>query len=100
MCEPELDLYSDPDCMIKRTDVKGLMIGTEYIGHSVIRGRVVPITKFGYYQKGARLKKEPKQRDMKTVWDKSWYVEPIDGQKKTAWTTSAEFVGEQETSGG
>ena len=96
VCESDLDLYSDDDCKIKRTDIKGLLIGTEYIGHSVIRGHVVPITKFGYYQKGSRLKKDPKQHDTKKVWDRSWYIDPIDGQKKSAWETSAEFVGEQE----
>jgi hypothetical protein len=63
-----------------------------------MRGQVAPITRFGYYKKGARLKTEPKQRDTKKVWDKTWYIDPTDGQKKSAWTSSAEFVGEQEAS--
>jgi hypothetical protein len=96
ICESDIDLYLDQECTIKRTDIKGLMVGTEYIGHSVIRGHVVPITRFGHYRKGYRLKDEPEQRNTKKVWDKSWYVDPIDGQKKSAWGTSAEFVGEQE----
>jgi hypothetical protein len=96
VCESDLDLYCDEDCTIKRNDIRGLMIGTEYIGHSVMRGHIVPITRFGYYRKGYRLKEDPKQRDTKKVWDKSWYIDPIDGQKKSAWGSSAEFVGEQE----
>ena len=98
VCESDMDLYHDEACTIKRTDIKGLMIGTEYIGHSVRWGQVTPITRFGYYKKGARLKTEPKQHDTKKVWDKTWYIDPIDGQKKIAWSSSAEFVGEQESS--
>lgn len=97
VCESDMDLYHDDECTIKRSDIKGLMIGTEYIGHSVRRGNVVPITRFGYYQKGARLKRDPGQRDTKKVWDKSWYIDPIDGQKKSAWSSSSEFVGDQES---
>jgi hypothetical protein len=98
VCESDIDLYIDEECTIKRTDIKGLMIGTEYIGHSVIKGGVVPITRFGYYQKGARINQQSTQHNMNNVWNESWYVDPIDGQKKRAWQSAAEFVGEQHPS--
>jgi hypothetical protein len=97
VCESDIELYLDEECTIKRTDIKGLMVGTEYIGHSVIRGGIMPITRFGYYQKGARIKEQSNQHNMKSVWNESWYVDPIDGQKRRAWQSAAEFVGEQET---
>jgi hypothetical protein len=55
------------------------------------------ITRLGYYQKRARIKKQPSPRDTKSVWYETWYVDPSDGQKKRAWQSSAEFVGEQES---
>lgn len=57
----------------------------------------MPITRFGHYQKGARIKEQSNQHNMKSVWNESWYVDPIDGQKRRAWQSAAEFVGEQET---
>src|SRR5687767_7451522 len=46
------------------------------------------------YQKGARIKQQSNQHNMKSVWNESWYVDPIDGQKRRAWQSAAEFVGE------
>ncbi len=98
VCEADIDLYLDEGCTIKRTDVKGLMVGTEYIGHSVMRGGIMPITRFGYYRKGARIKEQSNQHNMRSIWHQSWYIDPIDRQKKSAWQSAAEFIGEQELS--
>ena len=101
--QPDIDVYFDAECKNMRTDIKGLMGGTEYVGYAVITdggGGLRPITRFGYYKRGARLKDQPGDYNKQSVWNKSWYLDPTDGETKPAWGTALEFIGDQEEAEG
>ena len=95
--DPNVSLYEDPDCKKKRTDVIGVILATETIGLGTggISGkRIVPTTRFAYYAKAVRVSDQDAY-NLKKVWAETWYIDPDDGEKKFAWQSSAEFVGNQ-----
>lgn len=92
---PGVDLYEDAECTVKREGVKGVMLATEIIGYGVTNINITPTTRISYYQKGKRISQESPSTNIENVWSETWYIDPDDGQKKFAWQSSAEFIGEQ-----
>jgi hypothetical protein len=91
IAHPNVVLYSDEECAKRREDVVGVIIasGTEEYGikHKHIR----PTTRVSYYEKGRRVSTE---WNLENTWGATWYVDPDSGEKKKAWDSSGEFVGE------
>jgi len=85
-----VDLYSDKDCKNKLEGVKGLILETTSSDKSVIFKRIFPTTNSSYYQKGKRVTWE---WNLSNIWEKTWYIDPDDGQTKEAWHSSGEFAG-------
>jgi len=56
--------------------------------------RIVPTTRFSYYERRRRVS-EKNSTNLQKVWGATWYIDPDDGNKKLAWQSSAEFVGDQ-----
>lgn len=93
--QTNISLYEDPECEKKRNDVTGLILASETIGFGdggLTRKRIVPTRRFSYYEKGNRVSEED-DANLSNVWPATWYFDPDDGQKKLAWQSSAEFVG-------
>jgi hypothetical protein len=58
-------------------------------------GGVSPTARLNYYRKGKKLISGATSHNLKNVFGETWYIDLDDGQKKFAWQSSAEFIGEQ-----
>jgi hypothetical protein len=95
--EPNVSLYEDPDCTRERPNVIGIILARQTFGlgsGSLTGKRIVPTTRLKYYQKRDRVSDE-NSTNLEKVWGPTWYVDPDDDQKKMAWQSSAEFVGDR-----
>lgn len=86
VAHPGVDVFNDPKGE-KLLECKGLIIETTHQGKRNFR--IFPTTKSDYYI-GMPLTWE---WNMSRVWEKAWYRDTETGEIKTAWHSSAEFVG-------
>lgn len=86
---PNVTLYSDPECAIKREGVWGVILamGEKSKGPEVYY--IYPTTQT-YYQKGMQVAWEWSSRNK---WDSTWYRDPVTDLVKLAWSGAMEFVG-------
>ena len=86
-----VDLYEDEECTKKREGVTGLMLVNPKPGGGFKNKRIYPTTRPAYYQHGVIVSSES---NLANVWGPTWYIDPDDGEKKKAWESSSEFVGQ------
>jgi len=85
----DIDLFSDPKCEIKRTDVKGVILETISPESTHTSFNLRPTTK-NYYQENDSVAWE---WSFDNQWDKTFYKDPDTGKIIKPFDSSAEFVG-------
>lgn len=87
---PEVDIYENAECTLKRQDVKGLILKTTSADGSKTFERIFPTTNSSYYKKDEQVSWE---WNMSKQWKDSWYIHPDTQQIALAWNGAAEFIG-------
>lgn len=86
---PGVDVFHDPLCQNKMEGVKGVILETESPGGTTKTFRIFPSTQ-QHFIKGKRVAWE---WSFEKSWGEAWYKDPNSKEIKTAWSSSAEFVG-------
>jgi hypothetical protein len=84
-----LELYSDKDGVNPITDATGVKIKSVLVDGWDVQYRIFPTTRTDYI-KGERV---TWKWNLSRIWGKTWYRDPDTNTIKSAWDSSAEFVG-------
>ena len=87
--DPATTLYVDPDLTTPMPNVKGVILETLAPGGASKTLRIFPTTRT-HFKKGHQVAWE---WNMRATFGPAWYRDPITGEHKEAWSSSAEFVG-------
>ena len=87
--EPGVTVFTDADLTTPLAQPKGVILETIAPGGASRTLRIFPTTRT-HFEKGQQVAWE---WNMKSVFGPAWYRDPINGDPKEAWTSSAEFVG-------
>jgi hypothetical protein len=87
---PGVAVFEDHLCQRQLTGVVGLVLETQSPGGMEMKKRIFPTTRIGYYQIGRRVAWE---WNFNNKWGETWYRDLDTGEPRTAWSSSAEFVG-------
>ena len=85
----EVPVYSNPECTVERTDVKGVILESVSPGGLRKSKHIFPSTSKDF-KKGQIVSWE---WNLRNVWKETWFIEPETGEKKSAWHSAGEFVG-------
>ncbi|MDO8990778.1 MAG: hypothetical protein Q7U91_14230 [Sideroxyarcus sp.] len=87
---PGVDLFSDAELTALIPNVKGVILETAAApGEATKTFRIFPTTRT-HFQKGQQVAWE---WNMQNVWGQAWYKDPDTGEIKSAFISSAEFIG-------
>jgi PIN like domain len=87
---PGVLIYSDPDCYRVQEFVKGIILeNRRYPGDTFTSFRIFPTT-LTHFINGKIVSWE---WNMNNIWGESWYRDPDTHEIKSAWSSSAEFIG-------
>jgi len=85
---PGVDVFEDEECKIKRPNILGVILDTTSPGGAIKQKRIFPTTRS--YKKSQELSWE---WNFDIILGESWYREPDTKEIKSAWGSSAEFIG-------
>lgn len=84
-----VEIYEDEECARSIKGAKGIILETTSPGGFIKSHRIYPSTLI-HFRKGMEVSWE---WNMAHVWQRAWYRDPDIGEIKSAWHSSAEFVG-------
>jgi uncharacterized protein YutE (UPF0331/DUF86 family) len=87
-----IDLFRDEELKNRIEGVKGILIEPRTISGTKYDKRILPTTKLDYYKENMFI---TWQFNLENVWDRTYYLDPISGEVKSAWDSSGEFIGEE-----
>lgn len=87
---PGVLVYSDPDCTKVQESVKGVILETRRHPSDAFVGFVIFPTTLTRFTKGRIVSWE---WNMNKIWEAAWYRDSNTNEIKSAWASSAEFVG-------
>lgn len=87
--DPKVAVFSDSALTIPLTNVHGVMLETHSPGGVSKTFRIFPSSQ-SHFAKGKQVSWE---WNMSLIVGPAWYRDPITGESKTAWVSSAEFIG-------
>jgi uncharacterized protein YutE (UPF0331/DUF86 family) len=83
-----IPIYKDENCIEEHEEVKGVIL--HYISPGTEMTKIWPVRKNIDFQPGDYVTKD---WNCDYQWGQTWYVDPVTGEKKIAWTGVCEFVG-------
>lgn len=86
---PGVDLFADAELTTIIPNVKGVILETAAPGGTTKNLRVFPTTR-AHFEKGRQVAWE---WNMQNIWGQAWYKDPDTGQARSAFISSAEFIG-------
>lgn len=87
--DPNVTLYSDPECKNEIYGSKGIMLRTTSPSGAQVFYRIFPSTRT-HFQKGKRVAWE---WSSDKVWNDTWYRDLETNEPTQAWSSAAEFIG-------
>ena len=82
-------IYSDSNCKNVIPNAKGIILKTSSSSGAHVFYRIFPSTRT-HFKKGIRVAWE---WSFENVWKNAWYKDPDTNEIKSAWSSSAEFIG-------
>ncbi|MCL6753625.1 DUF4935 domain-containing protein [Nostoc sp. CCCryo 231-06] len=87
---PGVLVYADPDCTRVQESVKAVILETRRHPSDALVGFIILPTTLTRFTKGRIVSWE---WNINKIWEAAWYRDPDTNEIKSAWASSAEFVG-------